>query len=451
MNLQVVLFATIFGSFLFKQMLSRKVRDFLVPWAFAYDFLVVVVIGTVQSQGGVFHFAFTALNFFPVMILCEGFTSVEMHRNPAWGAFLFFYLFMCLIGFTGYFPIDGVTFYLQCFISTFCTGFFTARWVCRTEDGLQKLLFPLLVVSWIAVAYYVVRQGSLSMELDEYGRMDMSELNQEVIDKVNVNGIALRMCSIMPLVLLGFVRFKRKIFKLLSLGSFILLALVTVRTGSRNGMLGMLPIAWFLLHGSRGTKIRAKAIVSLVFVGIMFAVGVLVTNKGVSAIRAFDFKGKEQDNVYGSVMDRISTGRWTMYITNLEKLTFNELVFGKGCSLSQYSHRGERIERFRGANAHSNYMTILYRSGIVGLCLFVISAYIFFMQANKLGWRGNLAKLLYATWFFVGVGESWGMNGGIIAILAGMGMGLVSLKPATNSEFGELGRMGWMRPGFRSR
>ena len=127
-----------------------------------------------------------------------------------------------------------------------------------------------------------------------------------------------------------------------------------------------------------------------------------------------------------------------MYLNNIEQMTFIEILFGKGGVNSLYSHKGDRIVRFRGVNAHSIYVTIFYRSGILGVMLFVVFLFVFWAQAKRLGYRGHMAKFLLLVWLLTGVGESWGMNGGATAVLAGFAIGLLSRRPATNSEFGEL-------------
>ena len=127
-----------------------------------------------------------------------------------------------------------------------------------------------------------------------------------------------------------------------------------------------------------------------------------------------------------------------MYQMNLATMSATEKLFGKGGMNSLYTSRGERITRFRGANAHSIYMTIFYRTGFMGIMLFAIFVFVFFAQAKRMGFRGNMAKFFMLCFLLTGVGESWGMNGGATAILAGFAMGLLSRRPATNSEFHEM-------------
>ncbi len=96
------------------------------------------------------------------------------------------------------------------------------------------------------------------------------------------------------------------------------------------------------------------------------------------------------------------------------------------------------MNRCRGENAHSIFMTIFYRTGIVGMMLFVIFVFVFFAQAKQMGFRGKIAKFFMLCFLLTGVGESWGMNGGATAILAGFAIGLLPRRPATNSEFHEM-------------
>ena len=431
-----VLCATLLGSLIFKKVLSPRARNYMVPLALSYYLLVIVVIGSVGTAG-LAHFLFTSMNFVPVMIMCDGLNSEEWRGNGVWKAFLVFYVYMTLIGLTGFLPVSCTMFYLQSFLNTFASGYFVARWVCRTEGGLKKLLIPLSIVGCIAAFNYITNQNLLTGELDRHGRMDVSGLVDDE-NEVNVNGTALRISVIVPFMLLAF-RFIRNlpIFKYSALVCMIIFALLLVRTGSRNGALVLIPLGWYYLHSARRGGVQLKYMISLFVLGVVFAVGVLVTNKGVDTVRAFDFKGRSQTDYYSSVMDTMTTGRWSMYMHNLEQFSSLEIVFGKGGLNSHYTSRGERIVRFRGANAHSIFMTIFYRSGIIGTMLFIIFLLTFWSQAKRLGARGNMAKFLLLVWLLTGLGESWGMNGGATAILAGFAIGLLSRKPATNSEFGE--------------
>ena len=433
----VVFVATLIGSVIFAKSLSASARNVMVPLALAYYLLVIVVIGAVGTSGLV-HFLFTSMNFVPVMIMCDGLNAKEWHGNAAWKAFVFFYVYMTIIGLTGYLPMSCTMFYLQSFLNTFAAGYFVARWVCRTEGGLRKLVVPLIGVAIVAIIYYVQNQRLLSNELDVYGRMDVSELIDDD-HVVNVNGIALRIDAILPFLLLAFFYVRKYLFvKYVALASAIILGLLLVRTGSRNGTLVLLPCIWYFLHASVRGRLKMKYVVALIIVGVIFTVGVLFTNKGVNIIRAFDFSGESQMGIEYSAMDRISTGRWSMYQQGLSYMSPTAKIFGKGGMNSLYSSKGERIVRFRGANAHSIYMTIFYRSGLVGILLFVIFLCVFFAEAKKMGFRGNMAKFFMLCYLLTGIGESWGMNGGATAILAGFAIGLISRRPATNSEFGEI-------------
>lgn len=436
---QVVLISTVIGSLIFSKVLSQRVRDFLVPWTLAYYVLVVTVIGSV-GESGLFHFVFTVFNFVPVMIVCNGLKSSESRNNPAWKAFLVFYAYMCLVGFTGLFPIGGVTEYLQVLLNTFCMGFFAARWICRTDSGLRKFLFPLLLVGFVFSGYFAIHHGALTSELDQANRIDVLVEDVEGDRILNQNGIALHLCVILPFVVLGVVYLGRryKVAKIASIACLLVLGLLLVRTGSRNGALALLPTAWYFLHFSANRRELFKRVAVLSVLGLAFVVGVIMTNRGVAFLRAFDFKDREASYYYGSSIDAISTGRWSMYMQNIDRMNPLQKIFGAGCALSQYTAHGEKIDRYRGGNAHSIYMTIFYRTGFVGLILFAIFVITFFRQAKRVGVRGNVAKFLFLMWLLTGVGESWGIIGGALGILAGMGVGLISLIPARNPEFGEM-------------
>ena len=439
---QFVLALTVIGSLIFHKILSPKMRNFLVPWLFAYYFLVITVVGSAGGESGLLHFVFTSMNFFPVMVICDGFSDSQRRYNPAWTMFLFFYAYMFAVGWTGYFKLDGTTFYLQSLLNTFCMGYFAARWICKTEGGLKKLLFPLLLTGCACVFYYVFVNQGLTSELNNYGRLEIMLEDSEGETLLNQNTIAQRIGALLPFIMLCFLYFDRRyaILKIPSMIVLVILGFVLVRTGSRTGAMAIFPCLWYIFKFSTDKKVIMKRLVGFVFIIVVFVIGILCTNRREGVLRAFDFMNSQVD--YGGGINRMTTGRWEMYANNLRQFSSMELCFGKGCSNSLYASTGERIVRFRGANAHSIYVTVLYRSGILGLVLLAISIIVFFRQAGRLGFRGNMAKFLFLTWMLMGVGESWGMNGGAIAILAGLGFGLVVKSPVLNSDFGESIPMG---------
>ena len=437
---QVVLVSTLIGSILFHYMLSLKVRNILVPWLLSYYLLVITVIGAAGEAGGLFHFLFTAMNFVPVMVICDGLNDSQRRCNPAWTAFLFFYAYMFAIGWTGYFKFDGTTFYLQTLVNTFCMGYFTARWICRTEGALQKLLVPLLFVGGACVFYYGFVHQGLTGELDNSGRLQIEVESTEGGGLMNPNAIAMRLGTLLPFLVLGFLHFDRRrvIFKFASVVVMFFLGLVLVRTGARTAAMALFPCVWYFFRFTRNRRKFHKYFLWIVVIVVLFVVGIMFTNRGQGVLRAFRIIDKESKQEYGGNLEAMTTGRWSMYENNLKRFSALELAFGKGCANSLYDARGERIARYRGGNAHSMYVTVLYRSGIVGLVLFLWCMVVFFRQAGRLGTRGNMAKFLFAVWMLMGIGESWGMNNGAVSILAGLGFGLIVRKPAENSEFGEM-------------
>lgn len=133
----IVLGSTFFGSLILSRVLTNRQRNWVVPICVAYTFGLVATVGSV---GGFLHFIFTVWNFVIVMILTNGLKSVDGKDNPAWRAFLFFYGYMCLIVFTGYFPVEGIRDYLQSFLNTFASGYCLAIWMCGGEGRYGKVL-----------------------------------------------------------------------------------------------------------------------------------------------------------------------------------------------------------------------------------------------------------------------------------------------------------------------
>jgi len=125
-----------------------------------------------------------------------------------------------------------------------------------------------------------------------------------------------------------------------------------------------------------------------------------------------------------------------MYKRIIGEMTPMQKIFGRGLVsvTGKYYHEAYGRSRSLSGNDHSGYVSIFARSGFVGSFLFAIFVINFFLTARRCGDRGRLAIFLLMMWAVGCIGESWGMNGGRTAILAGMGIGLVTRRRIVNTE-----------------
>lgn len=438
-----VLFCTFIGALVFAAVFKNRQRNFLMPFCIAYIFALQNTIGAI---GGILHFLGTSFNFVIVMMLCNGFPRRDCQNNPSWNAWIVFYFYLTVIVFTGYFPGWGFCEYAQTFMNRFCAGFFLAMWIMRTEGSLKRVYVAVLVAALISIAYYAVHGGFDMAQIAETGRAGFEEDYDIDSPKANVNHIALGMSCFLPFLLDMFMRSGRtggaKFFKIVSGAAFVFVALIIIRTGSRNGALALIPCAWYFVKGGRGTSKKIGQLCLGAVALIMLFVGIRLTMGG-AEIRAFDFSQKTDS--YDSVLDSVSTGRIGFYQSLYDQMTPVERIIGKGFTMTdslvrfdKLEKRFVKIDRPRSFNAHSMYVSIFVRSGVIGCLLFLVFVIVSFKQSKKLGERGKLGMLFMGVWLATGVGEAWGMIGGATALLAGIAIGFFSNQRAMNSEFGEI-------------
>ena len=419
----------------FHHVLSKRVRDFITPWLLAYMFMVML-IGT--TSGGVSHFFLTVFNFVIVMVLCDGCNVEGMRYNRACGAFLVFYgyiILACVL--FGYYPYDSAIVCLRKLLDGFVVGYYLALWLCRTEGGLRKLLFAVMCSAAVTVLYSIVH-GGFSSNFDESGRMALDAATFDDDYNLNQNAMAAYMSCYMPFLVLALLQatrsFQERIVKLATIPIVMCVCLLMVRSGSRAAGVALLPCIWYFMNSTRNRMVRGKRIAMMIVLCIAMAAGIVYTMRDAGSLRAFDFLNKNSS--VGEGMERISTGRWGLYKRIIDEMTPMQKIFGRGLLSTSGKYNYETSEKYRSlsGNDHSGYVSIFARSGFVGLFLFAIFVVVFFLTARRCGDRGRLAIFLFMMWAVGCIGESWGMNGGRTAILAGMGIGLVTRRRIINTE-----------------
>lgn len=453
----IVITTTILGSLFLSRLFSEKQKKWLIPICVCYSYGLMASAGSID---GFAHFLFTTLNFVIVMVLCNGFPRDGWKRNPTWSAFLVFWFYMFAVVFTGYFPIEGACRYINEIVTSFCSGYFLALWMCKGEGNYKRVLIFVLLAAWFVIAYSVKHGGLNSELLDGAGRaaLDVDTLVEGV--RQNVNHTALELSCFFPFLLIMIFRPSRTtidfFLRLLSACAMILMTVMLIRTGARNGALIFLPCSWYFLFSSKrkgrmvGRLVIGCIILLCIIIGISFAM------RRADSLRAFDYSSNF--GAYDTRGDAVTSGRVSMYLNNYEKMTTIEKIFGKGFTMSKdlwsFNKRTGLYERARrpgSGNAHSMYVTVFYRSGFVGLGLFLIFLIKAIRHGLQHGDRGRDGILFLGVWMMTGVGESWGMLGGHTAILAGIAMGLLTNNLVTNPElmckrdYQLLAQRGWRR------
>lgn len=428
MNQFIVIIIFLAATFSWRRFVPNHVRNKVVPWAFAL--MICNICCSTFYSGGV-HGILGLLNYILFAILCDGLGMGYKNYNPAWRAMVVFWTYMIFSSTWGRYVLDGYSYWVLCFVSSFCVGYFVSFWFLRTPGGLHKVSFQIVILS-ILVVFIYVRHGALTAE-DVSTRLEFDvDLLAEGV-RFNQNAVAMYMILLMSFVVVSYMRTtisrKDMAVKLIALGVMVPLTLLLLRSGSRGGALCLVPIALYSLSSTGNTLKNVKRIAWLLAGTALIIILVMRTFKDQDKIRAFSLSGDDNVNYY-TQGDQITSGRLSMWQRNIESMEPWQIVIGRGLSSCN-----EETGRVTAGNAHSIYMTVFYNSGIIGLFLMFVSICLFLREAHRSGDRGRLAKMFVFIWLIHGIGESWGMVGGGMAILAGIGFGLVSRCRITNYEF----------------
>ena len=425
MNQFVVVCLTIVVSFFWRVLAPKKLRDFMMPWTFAYMFFNMACICFVP---GIFHTLMAITNYFATAILIDGFAAGDRHRNGSWGAFICFWIYVIISCLFGYHKLMGMVFWINAFLVAYGSGYYFSRWLVNNEQGMKRLQFALIAFSCVMVLLYARHGGVAAVEETGRATFDMETMHQDAI--VNENYTALAMLCFIPMLLVTLfhgVRFRYdRLMKFLALVCLVVCGLVLVRTGSRNGIVGLLPSLWYVLFSTTNRVQRRKRILLFVVATIVFLPIMFRMMRGAQSLRIIDFSGRELEATRLDKSDMITSGRMSMWRDHINAMSTLDCLIGRGIEKSHYiASRGQASV----GNAHSAYMTIFYNSGALGLLLLLAFLVKSTFIGLKMGNRGRIALLLIWTWFFSGAAESLPIQGGRQGALAGLGMGLLCAGP----------------------
>ena len=423
--------ALVICTLIWRQVAPEGLRSKVIPWAFS---LMILNICCAAFFSPMVHALLGVMNYGMYVVALDGFCfNLPNAHNRVWKATLFMFAYLILSANFGCYALDGMLAWLVILINSFGSGYFVCRWACRTEGAMRKLNFALVVIS-VLVCYYFIRHGGLNaLEAgrEARGGFDLDTLDRDM--KTNVNYTALTLCTIMPFLLVGFLSTARsggsKLLKIINAGTLLMCGLFLIRTGARNGGLGLFPMLWYFLFSTTNRMKRRKRIGLFVLVTLVFVIAVSFTMRGATELRAFNFTGKGQE-FYDTKGDAMSSGRISMWTDQINQMNGVQKLLGRGLIKNDRTEQG----RVKPGNAHSMYMAVFYNSGFVGAFLMLMMFCKFFSVAKRKADRGRMAMMLFGCWALTGVGEAWGMIGGATAFLAGFAIGLCTDDPVMNTE-----------------
>lgn len=417
-------------TFAWHQCVPMKVRDRIVPWAFA---LMMCNVCCSTFYGGGMHAILGIFNYALFAIVCDGFGYGRRNQNPTWIAVVALWVYMIFSSIYGKYCIDGFAYWLNTFLTSFCPGYFLALWLLRTPGGLRRLSLPMVLLSFLTVILYARHGGMTQVEAGvNRAAFDMETMAEDVV--FNLNAVAIYMILLLVFMTIIYMRTpltrRENIIKYAALGVAVPLTLIMIRAGSRAGALCLAPICLYFLFSTGNGKKKVKRILLFIVGTLIVIVGVRYMMKGADYLRAFSMKNDAGEGYYGSFADQMTTGRTTMWLNHLESMTTGQLLAGHGLV-----ERNEITGRVTPGNAHSMYMTVMYNSGVLGISLMIILIVMAMRESRRIGDRGRMALMFIGVWLIHGIGESWGMTGGGTAILGGIGFGLLSRCQIRNFEF----------------
>ena len=406
-------------SYFFKFMLSKKVRDTLVPWCFAGQLIHSCFT---PFLGGKAHFLFLCLYFIEMAILLDGFNLNYFKKNRPLIAFLIFWGYLTLTSLWCDKVYLGMTWWVGCLFELVLVGYFTGMWVLRTPDGLRRLLTPIAIIGVFA-AFFYFKYGFVS-ELDANGRgmLDSSMMDEDMGTNVNQIGMSLApiAASMMVMILLRMpFATKYKIVKFFSVVTFMVISYLLIRTGSRNACLVFLPCVYFAYKAIRFTGRKAKNLFLLGMISLALLLGTRMFMRSESGIvRAFTVmeRGGKFD-IYSA-----TSGRWWEYEMYLHGMSAMDWFVGAGPEIIKAPIAGNQI-----GGCLSVYVTLLRFTGIFGMILLAIYFLVMFHSVRRSGLYGQVALLFFMTWVVTGIAEGQGIRRGhAVRLLQGVSLALCS-------------------------
>ena len=403
----------------FSALVRGRVRDKLTPWFFAFQ---VIYPNIVVFIGGAAHVFVMIAYWVSMAFLCDGFKLQAFRKNPTFSLFMVFWGYLTFTGVLSSSIYFGVLWYVNVLVELILVGYFVGIWTLKFEDGMIRLLKPLVLLS--VISFYFYFKYGFGSALDHTGRGLLDRNLMEEDKWMNVNQIGL---SIGPIVvsLLVYVMlqinirdgrhaFSQKFFKTWSIVMLVVSVYLLIRTGSRNACLALLPCVYFAIKGIDGR--RSSVIKRYATIGLIVLSAVIVIHhfmREAAEIRAFKFM--ESGQVLD--LDAMSSGRTGEFIVFLQPMEGIDYIIGQGPLVSK---SGNGV-----GGALSVYVTLFRFCGLIGLVL--LSIFMLKMSGNAFSSDGirRIAFLLFAVWAITGVAEGSNIRRGYtMTMLLGMSLAL---------------------------
>lgn len=385
-----------------------KVREKWLPIAFAYLLFWngggCIFVGMLNRF--VYQICWLA-NLLAMGVVLSDFRLSLFVKNGALGAFLLFLGYYTIAGLCGEGATSELVAYHFRIFRMVVIGLIIGIWTRRVPDGFARLLKTVTIAIFVLSLLYI-RYGSWSASamLDNRGRMvvDASQLigdESQIKGVFNVNRFALLTTMLLSYIVLLLMNITieraKRFYKIAGVFCCLVLSIVCIKTGSRNGGAGLIALAWYFLFGTGKLDIGKKMLFAI-SIGVALSVMVAVFMSG-NELRIFQFQTEMEK---GGAFEDMGTGRGSLFLNIYNGMTHSERVFGKGVVWYYVPVTGQRLAN----NAHSMYFDIIIHSGWVGFSLFVLFCVAFLVSARRSGGRKNVAILFWLVWILTGIGEA---------------------------------------------
>lgn len=345
------------------------------------------------------------LQFVPMSFLLSGFRIWQWRTNGAATAFLVFFFWFFISAFWGEGSVGEIVRLHFKILRMVVVGVAVGSWAISTQNGFVRLIKAVTIAAFVTALFYV-RYGNWSAATMAHaqGRMvfDTSAMvgdEEQIRGVFNVNRFALLGTAMLPFpffFMLESWRIKNENrLKWMAVVSVLVLTMVVLKTGSRNGGLGLLPLAWYFVFAKTTLKGPKKIAIMIGLSIVMLGLGVKLMQG--SELRVFKFK----EDV--GAFEEVGTGRGRFIVNWYERMSGQQHVVGMGVPWGERLENGSRSPM----NCHSMYLNIFVQSGYVGLallCLFWMYSTIRLLRRHDR--LGHIAILLVAVWFLTGSGEA---------------------------------------------
>ena len=393
----VLILAIVFG-----RIFPQKTRDKWLPIVFSYV-IWSDSTGRFFAGNSLIYYSSFFLAFVAYAYILSDLHQIDLRRNGVWKVFAVFFAWFTIASLFG----DGRLLGLKATILQLrivLAGFAMMAWGMRNPGNIERVFrWTTLATTLCALQFAKYGSWSATELADAEGRMVIDAVSTGI--DANVNGIALTVAAILgfpAIYLLHKWNWKReRIIKYCSIVALLVLSLVLIRTGSRNGGLALVALVGYYLFGKTNIKMYQKILLLVVVsIALVFLLSKVV---GDVEIRAFRFISQEEVDRgnYGS-------GRTEFYKKLYYDMTPLQRVIGEGAPVEILANTG--IPHI--ANCHSMYMQVLKQSGWVGVVLLLFFIFYCSFVGRKGGMLGAMGLLFFSIWVLTGVGEASNMTGG---------------------------------------